>query len=94
LAIISPRIALFVVWLFGDSYFTRALGHWVWAILGFFFLPLTTLAFAFGMNSLGAPGEMEPLGWLFTALAVIIDLGLVKKSHSDYRERDRREGNE
>jgi hypothetical protein len=86
IAILSPRIALFLVWFFGDHYFTRAMGHWVFPVLGFFFLPLTTLAFAFGMNTLGGPGEMEPLGWLLTALAAIIDLGLVKKSHSDYRK--------
>lgn len=91
LAVASPRLALFFVWFFGDNYFTRAMGHWVFPVLGFFFLPLTTLAFAFGMNTLGAPGEMEPLGWLLTALAVIVDLGLAKKGHSDYRrERDKR----
>jgi len=91
LAVISPRIALFLVWFFGDNYFTRAFGNWVWPVLGFFFLPTTTLAFAFGMNSLGTPGQMSPLGWLLTALAVIVDLGLAKKGHSDYRRHEKRD---
>jgi hypothetical protein len=91
LAVLSPRIALFFVWLFGNDYFTRAMGHWIFPVLGFFFLPLTTLAFAFGMNTLGAPNEMEPLGWLLTALAVIVDLGLAKKGHSDYRKGRKRD---
>lgn len=90
LALISARLAVFAVWLF-SSYFSRAYEHWIFPLLGFFFLPLTTLAFAFGVNSLGAPGQMPPLGWLITAIALVIDLGLTKKGHSDYRKRERRD---
>jgi hypothetical protein len=74
-AVAFPRIACFLIWLFGDSYFERAFGSWLWPLLGFFFLPLTTLAFAFGMNTLGRPGEMEPVGWLLVVVALAGDLG-------------------
>src|SRR5262245_33571124 len=94
LAVLFPRFALFLVWLFGGDYMGRPYEHWVFPFLGFFFLPLTTLAFAFGMNTLGAPNEMEPLGWLLVALAAAADLGLTGKGARDARslrarERDR-----
>ena len=76
LALTFPRVALFLVWLFGEDYFARAFGSFIWPLLGFFFLPLTTLAFAFGMNSLGRHGEMSPLGWLLVIVALAGDLGL------------------
>jgi len=77
LAVVFPRIALFFVWLFGGDYLVRAYEGWIFPLLGFLFLPLTTLAFAYGMNSLGRPGEMEPLGWLLVGLAAMGDLGLM-----------------
>lgn len=75
LALASPRLVLALVWL-SSEYLGRAYEHWLFPLLGFLFLPLTTLTFAFGVNSLGAPGAMSPLGWLLTALAVLVDLGL------------------
>jgi purine-cytosine permease-like protein len=77
LALLSPRIALVLVWLFGGNYLARAYDTWLFVVLGFLFLPLTTLAFAYGMNSLGQPGQMPPLGWLLVALAAAADLGLI-----------------
>ncbi len=76
IAVAFPRVACFLVWFFGGSYFTRAFGSWLLPFLGFLFLPLTTLAFAFGMNTLGAPGEMEPVGRLIVLIALASDLGL------------------
>ena len=78
IAVAFPRLACFLVWLFGNAYFTRAYDSWLLPLLGFVFLPMTTLAFAFGMNSLGTPGHMEPLGWLLVLLALGADLGLYK----------------
>ena len=77
LAIAFPRLALFLVWLLGGSYLDRAYDHWLWPVLGFFFLPLTTLTFAYGVNSLGHGQGMTSLGWLLTAIAVAADLGLL-----------------
>lgn len=94
LAVAFPRLALFLVWLFGGGYLGRAYEHWIWPALGFFFLPLTTLAFAFGMNSLGAPGEMEPLGWLLVGLAVVSDLGLTGGGGRALKRKREREGDD
>jgi hypothetical protein len=78
IAVAFPRVALFLVWFFGGDYLSRAFDSWIFPLIGFFFLPLTTLAFAYGMNSLGSPTEMEPLGWLLVALGVVGDLGLMR----------------
>jgi hypothetical protein len=95
LAVASPRLALFLVWLLGGDYLSRAFEYWLWPLLGFFFMPLTTLAFAYGMNSLGQPREMEPLGWLLVAVAGAIDIGLIggsrKSAQQWQRSRDDRE---
>ena len=90
LALVFPRLALFFVWLLGGSYLERAYDSWLLPLLGFFFLPLTTLTFAFGVNSLSAPGHMSPVGWLLTGLALLVDIGLLGgggKSAKDWRER-------
>jgi hypothetical protein len=89
LALGFPRLALVLVWLLGGGYVGRAYEHWVFPVLGFLFLPLTTLAFAYATNSLGAPGEVPPLGWLLVGLAVAGDLGLLGGSRSRrFRRRD------
>ena len=94
IAVAFPRLACFLVWFFGGGYFTRAFGSWILPLLGFLFLPLTTLAFAFGMNTLGEPGEMEPLGWLLVVVGLAGDLGLLRggahgaKAYRSGRHRD------
>ena len=45
-------------------------------VIGFLFLPTTTLAFSYSMNSLGEAGAMTPLGWLLTVIGLVVDLGL------------------
>ena len=71
-----PRLALFFLWLLGGGYLARAFESALWPILGFFFLPVTTLAFAYGFNSLGPAGVVPDLGWLLVGIGVIVDLGL------------------
>lgn len=77
LALFFPRLALFLIWLFGGGYLGLAFEHWVWPLLGFLFLPLTTLAYAFSHNSLGVFGEVPPFGWVLIVLAILADLGLL-----------------
>lgn len=72
-----PRLVLFVVWLFGGGYIGRAFSDGLFAVLGFLFLPLTTLAYVYSMNSLGAPGEVSDLGWILIVIAGLLDLGLI-----------------
>ena len=88
LGLVFPRVALILVWLFGsDGYLSQPFESRAWPILGFLFLPLTTLAFAYGMNSLGQPGEMTPLGWVLVAIAGLTDLGLVGNGERGRRHR-------
>lgn len=89
LALVFPRFALFLVWLLAGGYLSRAYESWLWPLLGFFFLPLTTLVFAFAMNSVGAPGAVTPLGWLLTGVAVLADLGLLGGGGRSARSRRR-----
>ena len=78
LALAFPRLALALVWLFGPvGYLSRPFPGLVWAILGFLFLPLTTLAFAFASNSIGPMNDVTPFGWLLVVLALLVDLGLL-----------------
>jgi len=89
LALAFPRFALFLVWLLGGSYLERAFHGWLLPLLGFFFLPLTTLAFAFSMHSLSRAGDLTPLGWLVVLVALASDIGLIGgggKSAKRWRE--------
>jgi hypothetical protein len=89
LALSFPRFALFLVWLLGGSYVERAFGGWLMPLLGFFFLPLTTLAFAYSRHSLSFAGELTPLGWLVVIIALFIDVGLLggsRESAKRWRE--------
>ncbi|HEY3234235.1 MAG TPA: hypothetical protein VGJ84_05940 [Polyangiaceae bacterium] len=83
LALSFPRLAVFLVWLLGGNYLARAYEHWIWPLLGFFFLPLTTLAFAYSFNSLGHH-SMPPLGWLLTGIALLVDVGLIGSGRTQW----------
>ena len=72
LALISPRLALFFVWLFSDL-LSRAFDSWLLPLIGFFILPWTTLAYA-AMWDLGT-GEVTGFEWFIVVLAFLIDLG-------------------
>lgn len=71
-ALISPRLALFVLWIFSDV-LSRAYDDWIVPVLGFFLLPWTTLAYA-AFYSWGSRG-VEGIDWFFVILAFVIDLG-------------------
>ena len=77
LALISPRLALFALWLFSDA-LSRAYDSWLLPLLGFFLLPWTTLAYV-GMWELGT-GEVTGFEWFIVILAFVIDLGSYAQS--------------
>lgn len=85
-----PRIALIWVWLWTPGYLTAAYDSVVWPLVGFFMLPYTTLAFAFASNSLGAAGEVPPLGWLLTLIGLVFDLGFHGGAGARRRKRRKR----
>jgi hypothetical protein len=66
-----PRIALVLLFLF-SNYLQRAYHGLVLPLLGFFFLPLTTLAYAWMANT-GQP--TTGINLLILIVAVVIDLG-------------------
>jgi hypothetical protein len=72
LALISPRLALFAIWLFSDI-LSRAYDSWIVPLIGFFVLPWTTLAYA-GLWSAGT-NEVTGFEWFIVAAAFLLDLG-------------------
>ncbi len=72
LAFISPRLALFAMFLFTDL-LSRAFDSWVIPFLGFFLLPWTTLAYA-AMWSIGTD-QVSGFEWFIVILAFVVDLG-------------------
>ena len=72
LALISPRLALFFVFLFSDL-LGDAFDSWAVPLLGFLLLPWATLAYAV-MWSAGLNG-VTGIEWFFVALGFLADLG-------------------
>lgn len=66
-----PRVALVLMFLF-SNYLQRAYHNLLVPLLGFFFLPLTTIAYALMTNS---RMPLEGVNLLILLVAVIIDLG-------------------
>jgi hypothetical protein len=72
LAFISPRLALFAIFLFSDL-LSRAFDSWFVPLLGFFLLPWTTLAYALMWST--SSNQVSGFEWFIVILAFIIDLG-------------------
>ncbi|HKF80547.1 MAG TPA: hypothetical protein VKB17_06955 [Thermoleophilaceae bacterium] len=70
LALISPRLALFAIWIFSDL-LSRAFESWIVPLLGFFLLPWTTLAYAVFWDSGHGVRGFE---WFLVVLAFMFDL--------------------
>jgi len=59
IALLSPRLALFLIWILSDL-LSRAYSSWILPLLGFFLLPSTTLAYAaFWDWATRAPPDLE-----------------------------------
>ncbi|HSS34224.1 MAG TPA: hypothetical protein VLL27_13180 [Solirubrobacterales bacterium] len=85
LALISPRLALFGVWIFSDL-LSRAFDSWIIPFLGFFLLPWTTLAYAV-MWSIGSD-KVSGFEWFIVILALFVDLGSWARSDRFRKSRD------
>ena len=81
LFLMFPRVALVLLWLF-SNYLERAYHGILLPLLGFIFLPLTTLVYAYMINN-NVPTEGFNLIWLI--LAVLIDLGSVGHGYRSRR---------
>lgn len=73
LALAAPRFAIILVVIFSD-YIGRAFQSTLWPLLGFLFMPLTTLAYSWAMNSRGSVAGFHLVA---VVVAVLLDLGLV-----------------
>ena len=81
LALSAPRFAIVLVVFFSD-YIGRAYETTLWPFVGFLFMPLTTLAYAWAINDRGSVAGLH----LFVVIvAVLIDFGLVGGSASKNR---------
>ena len=68
LALFTPRVAIVAVYLFSD-YLGHAYETILWPVLGFFFMPVTTLAYAWGVNTHGA---IEGIFLVVVVIAVLM----------------------
>jgi len=73
LALIGPRVALVFTWIFSGM-IGRAIDSWLVAVLGFLFLPWTTLAYVV-FYDVGAGREVVGFEWFLVGLAFLVDLG-------------------
>lgn len=89
LALAMPRLAIVLVVILSD-YIGRAYETTIWPLIGFFCMPLTTLAYAWAINS---RGSVEGGQLVVVVLAVLIDLGLLGGSARErrWRRRQRRQ---
>ena len=70
-ALISPRLALFFVWIFSDI-LSGAYDSWILPVIGFFLLPWTTLAYAVMWDA--GTNRVSGFEWFIVALAFLGDL--------------------
>lgn len=72
LVLVGPRAAILVWWLFDQIRWAAAFDTFIWPLLGFLFLPWTTLAWALCYAPVkGVTG----FGWIIVLLGLITDLG-------------------
>ncbi len=69
-ALIGPRFAFLVWWLFGNKV-ELAFDSWIWPLLGVIFLPWTTLAYLIAWQPGGVNGTWDVL---LIALGVGLDI--------------------
>ena len=84
LALFTPRLVIILVVIFSD-YIGRAYDTILWPLLGFFFMPLTTLAYAFAMNENNRSASGIYL--VLIIIAALIDLGILGGSASNKKVR-------
>ena len=84
LGAVFPRIAIALLWLFGDTVERAFDNNWIIPLLGLLFLPYTTLAYVLFYWWLG---DVTGFTWFFIVLAFLIDLGSYASSARarDYR---------
>lgn len=83
LGFFAPRFVIVLLVVF-TGYMGRAYETLLWPLLGFVFMPLTTLAYAWARNSYGT---VHGLGLVVVVLAVLFDLGILGAARRKKREK-------
>jgi len=87
LAAISPRLVIFLLWIFSDGLTIAFRSGWE-GIIGFLLLPYTTLFYALVYS----PGRgVDSFGWFVVALGVPLDLFSHASGSRARRRRERRQ---
>jgi hypothetical protein len=75
LAFFFPRLVIILLAIFGN-YMDAAYKTLIWPLLGFLFLPYTTLAYAWAINS--SPNHsLQGLGLIVFVIAILVDIGVI-----------------
>ena len=81
IALLSPRFAVLLLWLF-TVWVDRAFAGFVLPLLGLFFAPWTTLMYVLA----DAPaGGIPVAGWILVGLGVVLDLSSYSQSAANRR---------
>jgi hypothetical protein len=88
LALISPRLVLFLLWIFSNV-LSRAFDSWIIPLLGFFLLPWTTLIYT-AFWDWGSGHHVTGFEWFFVVVAFLIDLGAIGGGRKARWRRDER----
>ncbi len=85
LMLLVPRVALVLIY-FLTPWFEMVFTTWLWPVLGFLFMPLTMLAYAWAINTSGSVSS----GYFAVVLiAALVDLGVIGGSARRRRRRSR-----
>ena len=82
LVFLGPRAGILIWWLINPVRWQITFPSFIWPLLGFIFVPWTTL-----MYVLVAPGGVIGLDWLWLGLALLGDIGMY--AGGGYGNRDR-----
>jgi len=66
-----PRVALILGWLFSPRWDTVWAGNWFWPLMGFLFLPFTTVMYILLWNPLTGIAGWD---WMWIGMGVLLDV--------------------
>lgn len=75
-AFFAPRLALAAMLVFSHA-LDHAYTSVLWPVLGFFFMPLTTLGYALAANAAGPEHGPSGFGFFMVLVASLVDLGVL-----------------
>jgi hypothetical protein len=86
-ALFFPRLAIILVWLFGNGWLQTAYQSMsiIWPLIGFFVMPLTVLAYALAWHM--GSGQIDGFGIAIIIIAALIDFGIIGGSASSKEAR-------